>query len=255
MFLRASTRKKDGKLHRYYSVVENKRVGGKRVVQRHVLYLGEINSSQERAWRRSIEMLDEATARPRTLALFAEDRCEGVVEDDSIVRLRLSELRLERPRQWGGCWLTLWLWQRLGLDVFWAQRLPVSRKGTHWDQVLFVLVAYRLLSPDSEWRLHRHWFEHTGLADLLGADAGVTDIHALYECHDRLLEHKHALNASTGEHAGSGAWIGGFPPRRCSKRCAQPIRRCITWWARPRGGSAALSAPYWTNPGMRRAPA
>ena len=193
MFLRASTRKKDGKLHRYYSVVENKRVSGKRVVQRHVLYLGEINSTQERAWRRSIEVLDEASARPRTLSLFAEDRCQGVVEDDSVVRLKLSQLRLERPRQWGGCWLTLWLWQRLGLDVFWAQRLPVSRKGRHWDQVLFVLVAYRLLSPGSEWRLHRHWFEHTALADLLGADGGVADIHALYECHDRLIEHKQAL--------------------------------------------------------------
>jgi hypothetical protein len=99
MFLRASTRRKDGKLHRYYSVVENKRVSGKRVVQRHVLYLGEINSSQERAWRRSIEVLDEASCRPRTLSLFAEDRCGGVVEDDSVVRLKLSQLRLERPRQ------------------------------------------------------------------------------------------------------------------------------------------------------------
>ena len=62
MFLRATTRKKDGKLHRYYSIVENKRVAGGRVVQRHVLYLGEINSSQEYAWRKSIEVLDERKA-------------------------------------------------------------------------------------------------------------------------------------------------------------------------------------------------
>ena len=193
MFLRATTRKKDGKEHRYYSVVENKRVGGGRVLQRHVLYLGEINSSQERAWRRSIEVLDEAKQAARTLSLFPEDRCEGVIPDDSIVRLKLAQLRLERPRQWGACWLTLELWQQLGLDEFWSERLAPSRKGTRWDQVLFVLVAYRLLSPGSEWRLHRHWFERSALGDLLGADAALADIHALYACHDRLLAHKQAV--------------------------------------------------------------
>lgn len=193
MFLRATTRKKDGKEHRYYSVVENKRVSGGRVLQRHVLYLGEINSSQERAWRRSIEVLDESRQTARTLSLFPEDRCEGVVPDESIVRLKLAQLRLERPRQWGACWLTLELWQQLGLDAFWGERLVPSRKGTRWDQVLFVLVAYRLLSPGSEWRLHRHWFERSALGDLLGADAALADIHALYGCHDRLLEHKQAV--------------------------------------------------------------
>src|ERR1035438_3965852 len=114
MFLRATTRKKDGKEHRYYSVVENKRVSGGRVLQRHVLYLGEINSSQERAWRRSIEVLDEAKQVARTLALFPEDRCEGVIPDESIVRLKLAQLRLERPRQWGGGWLTLELCRSWG---------------------------------------------------------------------------------------------------------------------------------------------
>jgi len=193
MFLRATTRKKDGKEHRYFSVVENKRVSGGRVLQRHVLYLGEINSSQELAWRRSIEVLDEATQAPRTLALFPEDRCEGVVADASIVRLKLAQLRLERPRQWGACWLAVKLWQQLGLDQFWSVRLVPSRKGTRFDQVLFVLVAYRLLSPGSEWRLHRHWFERSALGDLLGADAALADIHTLYACHDRLLEHKEAM--------------------------------------------------------------
>jgi hypothetical protein len=193
MFLRATTRKKDGKEHRYFSVVENKRVSGGRVVQRHVLYLGEINGSQELAWRRSIEVLDEATQHSRTLALLPEDRCEAAVADDSIVRLKLSQLRLERARQWGACWLSLGLWQRLGLDEFWGERLQPTRKGTRFDQVLFVLVAYRLLSPGSEWRLHRHWFERSALGDLLGADAGMADIHTLYGCHDRLLEHKEAL--------------------------------------------------------------
>ena len=193
MFLRATTRKKDGKEHRYFSVVENRRASGGRVLQRHVLYLGEINSSQELAWRRSIEVLDETTRATRTLALFPEDHCEGVVADESIVRLKLAQLRLERPRQWGACWLALKLWQQLGLDEFWAARLAPSRKGTRFDQVLLVLVAYRLLSPGSEWRLHRHWFEHSALGDLLGADSALADIHTLYACHDRLLEYKEAL--------------------------------------------------------------
>jgi hypothetical protein len=193
MFLRATTRKKDGKEHRYYSVVENKRLSGGRVLQRHVLYLGEINSSQEQAWRRSIEVLDQTTRHARTLSLFPEDRCEAVVPDETIVRLKLAHLRLERPRQWGACWLSLKLWQQLGLDAFWAERLPPTRKGTRFDQVLFVMVAYRLLSPGSEWRLHRHWFERSALADLLGSDAALADIHTLYGCHDRLLVHKQAV--------------------------------------------------------------
>ena len=193
MFLRAKIRKKNGKEHRYWSVVENRRVSGGRVVQRHVLYLGEINSSQELAWRRSIEVLEEGSERPRTLSLFPEDRCEGLLPDASIVRLKLSAVRLCRPRQWGACWLALRLWRELQLDRFWADRLARSRKGTRWDQVLFVLVAYRLLSPGSEWRLHRHWFDRSACAELLGADAGLAEIHKLYRCHDLLLEHKQAL--------------------------------------------------------------
>jgi transposase len=193
MFLRSTIRRKDGKEHRYWSVVENRRVSGGRVVQKHVLYLGEINSSQELAWRKTIEVLDEERARPRSLALFPEDRCEGVLPDASIVRLKLSALRLFRPRQWGACWLALSLWEELGLDRFWTERLPPGRKGTRWDQVLVVLVAYRLLAPGSEWRLYREWFERTALADLLGADFGLAEIHKLYRCHDRLLEHKQAL--------------------------------------------------------------
>ena len=193
MFLRQTIRKKDGKEHRYFSVVENKRVACGRVVQRHVLYLGEINDTQELAWRKSIEVFDESAARPRTLSLFPEDRCEGLLPDGSIIRLKLSQVRLCRARQWGACWLALTLWRELHLDRFWGERLPASRKGTRWDQVLFVLTAYRLLAPGSEWRLHREWFERSALADLLGADFALAEIHKLYACHDRLLAHKQQL--------------------------------------------------------------
>jgi hypothetical protein len=193
MFLRHTKRKKDGKEHRYWSIVENRRVSGSRVVQRPLLYLGEINDSQELAWRKSIAVVEDGAEQPRTLSLFPEDRCEGLLPDASIVRLRLSALRLCRPRQWGGCWLALSLWRELELDRFWSERLPPSRQGTRWDQVLLLLATYRLLAPGSEWRLHRHWFERSAMADLLGEDPGLAEIHKLYRCHDRLLEHKKAL--------------------------------------------------------------
>jgi hypothetical protein len=193
MFLRRTERKKNGKTHSYWNVVENKRLDDGRVVQRHVLYLGEINSSQAAAWRKAIEVFDEDAGRSRTLALFPEDRCEAVAGDASVVQLRLSEMRLQRPRQWGTCWLAGQLWQELELDRFWADRLPPSRKRTRWDLVLQVLASYRLIAPGSEWRLHRQWFGNSAMADLLGADFGLAEEHKLYACHDLLLEHKEAL--------------------------------------------------------------
>src|ERR1700758_3156965 len=128
MFLRCKVRRKDGKQHRYWSVVENTRTARGRVVQRHVLYLGEINDTQKLAWRRSIEVLEEGAPQPRTLSLFPEDRGAGVLADDAIVHVKLSQLQLRRPRQWGACWLALMLWRELQLDQFWSKRLGLSRK-------------------------------------------------------------------------------------------------------------------------------
>jgi Transposase DDE domain len=190
MFLRQTRRTKDGKTHSYWSVVENQRLDGGRVVQRPVLYLGEINSSQAAVWRKAIEVLDEDAQRPQTLALFSEDRCDAIASDASVVQLRLSEMRLCRLRQWGACWLAGHLWRELQLDRFWSDRLPPSRKGTQWDQVLQVLVCYRLIAPGSEWKLHRDWFGRSAMADLLGSDFRLAEPHKLYACHDFLLAHK-----------------------------------------------------------------
>jgi hypothetical protein len=174
---RQARRKKDGKTHSYWSVVENHRLEGGRVVQRPVLYLGEISPSQAAVWRKFIEVFDEDAGRPRTLALFPEDRTSAATSDSSIVRLRLSDMRLCRPRQWAACWLAGQLWGELQLDRFWTDRLPPNRKGTRWEQVLQVLVSYRLIAPGSEWRLHRDWFGRSAMADLLGSDFRLaTDI-------------------------------------------------------------------------------
>jgi hypothetical protein len=194
MFQRCHTRRKDGKLHRYWSIVETRRVAGGRVVQRPVLYLGEINDSQREAWRKTIEVSEEGLPQPRTLALFPEDRLPPVV-DDAVVQIRLQELTVRRPRQWGACWLACHLWTALGLDAFWAARLEPSRKGTRWDLILAALTAYRLIDPGSEWRFHREWYEQSAMPDLLGAGYELADIHKLYRCLDRLLPHKRALFA------------------------------------------------------------
>jgi hypothetical protein len=196
MYLRHIQRKKNGKEHSYWSIVESRRLTDGRVSQRHVLYLGEINDAQERAWARAVEVFPDEAGPPQTMALFPEERLDAnAAEGTSVVRLRLKELSLHRPRQWGACWLALYLWRQLGLDQFWSQRLKPSRKGTRWDQVLAVLTVYRLLAPGSEWRLHRQWFESCALADLLGADFSVADPHKLYGCHDQILAHKSALFA------------------------------------------------------------
>ena len=189
MFLRCNRRLKDGKVHEYWSVVENRRLSDGRIVQRQVLYLGEINASQREAWRKTIEVQDEGGR--RQVALFPAGSMPA--DDVDAIGVRLSELRLEHPRQWGACWLATQLWQELDLESFWRARLAPSREGTPWLKVLQTLVAYRLIDPGSEWRLHRQWFDASAMADLLNADFALAEKNALYRCLDRLVEHKDEL--------------------------------------------------------------
>jgi len=193
MFLRFNRRFKDGKEHRYWNIVESKRCAGGRVVQRQVLYLGEINDSQQRDWCRAIEVFDEGTLRHTQLALFPADRAVPEHAQGHGVQVRLDAMELHRPRQWGACWLACQLYEQLGLDRFWAERLPPSREGTCWQHIVQTLVCYRLIDPGSEWRLHRQWFEQSAMADLLGGDFALAEKNALYRCLDKLLPHKEVL--------------------------------------------------------------
>lgn len=193
MFLRFNRRLKDGKEHRYWNIVESKRCAGGKVVQRQVLYLGEINDSQREAWCRVIEAFDEGAGRHTQLALFPADRAVPDHAQGYGVQVRLEAMQLHRPRQWGACWLACQLYEQLELDRFWARRLPDSREGTCWQHILQTLVCYRLLDPGSEWRLHRLWFERSAMADLLGADYALAEKNALYRCLDKVLAHKEAL--------------------------------------------------------------
>lgn len=192
MYLKCSVRKKDGKEHRTWSIVESRRVRGKGCVQRHVLYLGEINDSQRGAWQKTIEVFEEEKSAFKQMAIFPEDRYPTQNQEE-VIQVRLKEMTLHRPRQWGGCWLNCGLWNQLGLDQFWESRLPASREGTRWDKVLQGLVGYRLLDPGSEWRLHRYWYEQSSMSDLLGEDFSLVEIATLYRCLDKLLEHKEDL--------------------------------------------------------------
>jgi len=193
MYLRCNRRRKDGKEHCYWSIVESKRCAGGRVVQRHVLYLGEINDSQQQAWCRVIEAFDEDKRKATQLALFPSQREVPVHAKGYAVKVRLEAMQLHRARQWGGCWLACELYEQLGLDQFWESRLPDSREGTRWRHVLLTLVVYRLIDPGSEWRLHRQWYEQSAMGDLLGADYALAEKNALYRCLDKLLEHKRAM--------------------------------------------------------------
>src|SRR2546429_7606500 len=192
MFLRSNTRIKDGKEHRYYTVVESRRLGSGKVAQRQVLYLGEINDSQQAAWRKTLEVFDEEQHRFTPLSLFAEDRPVPTDAVDS-VQVKLSEMKLERARPYGNCWMGCELWRQLQLDRFWSEKLPQGRERVAWAQVLELLVVNRLIDPGSEFRVHRHWFDQSAMDVLLGQDFAVAEKDRLYRCLDRVLEHKQEL--------------------------------------------------------------
>jgi transposase len=192
MFLRSTNRKKDGKDHRYFSIVENRRVPGDKTVQRTVLYLGEIHDQQQAAWRKTLEVFDEEEQRYTTMSLFPEDR---EIPDDAVdsVQVRLSGLELRRPRIFGSCWMACELWHQLGLDEFWQQRLPEAREAVSWEKVLRLLVVNRLIDPGSEFHVHRQWFVDSAMDELLETGFAVAEKDRLYRCLDRVLKHKEDL--------------------------------------------------------------
>ena len=192
MFLRSNKRIKDGKEHRYYTVVESRRLGSGKVAQRQVLYLGEINDSQQAAWRKTLEVFDEDQQRFTSLSLFAEDR-PAPADVLNSVQVKLSEMKLQHARAYGNCWLGCELWRQLQLDRFWEQKLPQGREDVPWAQVLELLVVNRLIEPGSEFRLHREWFDQSAMDVLLGQGFAVAAKDRLYRCLDRVLEHKQEL--------------------------------------------------------------
>ena len=183
MFLRATKRFKDGKVHLYWSMVENVRVG-RRVFQRRALYLGELNDSQRAEWQRAVEAFGD-DGKVRQLKLFPEDRAPET-DDGQVVRIRMDRLTVRNARNWGEVWLGTELWGMLGLDGFWRARLPPSRKGTDWLAILKAIVMYRLTDPGSELAMHANWLANTAVEELVGPGA-LTGLSTLYSCLDRVM--------------------------------------------------------------------
>ena len=183
MFLRATKRFKDGKVHRYWSMVENVRVG-RRVFQRRALYLGELNDSQRAEWQRAVEALDD-DGNVRQLKLFPEESAPDT-DDGQVLRIRMDRLAVRNTRNWGEVWLGTVLWDMLGLDAFWRRRLGLSRKGTDWPAILKAIVMYRLTDPGSELAMHTGWLANTAVEELVGAGA-LTGLSTLYGCLDRVM--------------------------------------------------------------------
>ena len=193
MYLKCHSRLKDGKEHYYYSIAEKVACAGGRRVERHVFYLGEVNDSQREGWLKLIEAFDVEAQQQTKLALFASDHPIPTHATDLAVQVRLAEFSIQRPRQWGACWIFLRIWEQLKLEAFWRERLPASREHTSWYQILLVLCAYRWIDPGSEWRLHREWYAGSAMGDLLNADFALAAKDNLYRCLDKLVAHKAAL--------------------------------------------------------------
>jgi transposase len=190
MFLRAHSRSKDGKQHRYWSLVETVRTAeGPR--QRRLCYLGELNGSAQARWLKTIEVFNQQGG-SQQLKLFPSEIAPPA-NDGNVAQVRLDRVRLERTRQLGPCYLGWELWRRLQLDEFFAGRLDQDGADVAWSQVVAVLAINRLCAPGSELGIEQRWYPSTALGDVLQIEEGKINDTRLYRCLDRLLPQKSHL--------------------------------------------------------------
>ena len=192
MYLRYTTRKKDGKTHRYWRLVQSVRVG-RRVIQQTVAQLGELDAEGRLQARMLARRLIGA---PEQAALFDDGT------DQRSVSIRLKGVRVERSRQFGDVYLALALWRGVGLDDFCRQVMPEGKEQIGWEKIAAVLVAARLCEPSSELHIAEDWYRRTALADLLQLDDLQVNKDRLYRGLDELLEHKDALEAHLSKRYG-----------------------------------------------------
>jgi hypothetical protein len=192
MFLKREVRRKDGKEHVYYSLAETTRVGRDRVVQRRLLNLGELNTTQIDRWQRSIEVIEE-DGRACQRRLFSDREGGAPQQEEDVCEVVLSSLAVCRPRILGDCWLGVRLWEELGLDTFWFEALGDRRGAVEWSKVVKLLAVNRLCAPGSELSIHERWFSRTAMDFLLGCEETVAGKDRLYRALDKALEHRDAL--------------------------------------------------------------
>jgi len=190
MFLRPNQRSKDGKDHTYWSLVETVRTAdGPR--QKTLCYLGELNSSAQSRWLRTVEVFNEQ-GETQQLKLFPS-QVEPPADDPQVARVLLNRVRLERTRQFGACYLGLDLWKRLQLDRFFEEAADEESSDVPWSRVAALLAINRLCAPGSELAIEQRWYPSTALDDLLGIEEGKINDTRLYRCLDRILPHKTKL--------------------------------------------------------------
>jgi transposase len=194
VFLKTHRIFKDGKAHIYYSLCESLRVSRKRVLQRQVLHLGELNTTQLERWQRTIEVVQE-DGRRHQMRLFSDRHAEvaATAAPEDVAEVLLSSLVVRRPRQFGACWVGCKLWEELGLGEFWHKVLGEETGAVPWDKVVELLAVNRLIAPRSELSIHEKWFPQTAMAALLDSDEQVAEKDRLYRALDRIVEHKEAL--------------------------------------------------------------
>jgi transposase len=190
MFLRPNHRSKDGKAHTYWSLVESVRTpDGPR--QRTLCHLGELNGSDHARWLKTVEVFNEH-GEARQLKLFPS-HVEPPADDPQVARVLVNQVRLERTRQFGACYLGLELWRRLDLDRFFEQAVDSDPADVPWSRVAALLAINRLCAPGSELAIEQRWYPSTALDDLLGIEEGKINDTRLYRCLDRILPYKTAL--------------------------------------------------------------
>ena len=190
MFLRPNHRSKDGKEHTYWSLVESVRTpNGPR--QRMLCHLGELNGSDQARWLRTVEVFNEQ-GESQQLKLFPSHGAPAE-EDPQVARVLVNEVRLERTRQFGACYLGLELWRRLELDRFFEQTVDDGAADVPWSRVAALLAINRLCAPGSELAIEQRWYPSTALDDLLGIEDGQINDTRLYRCLDRILPYKTKL--------------------------------------------------------------
>jgi transposase len=194
VFLKTHRIFKDGKAHIYYSLCESLRISGKRVLQRRVLHLGELNTTQLERWQRTIEVVEE-DGRRHQMRLFTDRHAErkAAASPEEVAEVLLSSLVVRRPRQFGACWVGYKLWEELELGEFWGQALGEQAGAVAWEKVVELLVVNRLIAPRSELSIHEKWFAQTAMSALLDTDERVAEKDRLYRALDRIVEHKEAL--------------------------------------------------------------
>ncbi len=192
MYLRYTTRRKDGKVHRYWRLVRSVRVG-RRVIQQTVAQLGELDARgrlQARALARHL------IGTPEQAGLFDDGK------QHLTVPVRLKGVRIERSRQFGDVYLALALWRGTGLAALCEKLLPSGKEAVPWAKMAAVLVAARLCEPSSELHIAEDWYRRTALSELLQLDADLVNKDRLYRALDLLLEHKAELEAHLSQRSG-----------------------------------------------------